>query len=169
MSETDERDGGEVLKSLPARRPQRRSARRDGAKTPGAAKRPAAARKPASAGAKPPGGGPKRGAAGAKGTGASAKRGAAGAKGAAAGAKRAAPGAKAPAAKAPGEGRKPAGVRPSAATSAASSTPGQRPAQAPEGIELVGTAIQAAGELAQLGLSLGTKALRGAVSRLPRP
>ncbi len=60
-------------------------------------------------------------------------------------------------------------MRPSAATRAASSTPGQRPAQSPEGIELVGTAIQAAGELAQLGLTLGTKALRGAVARLPRP
>jgi hypothetical protein len=60
-------------------------------------------------------------------------------------------------------------VSPSAATRAASSTPGQRPAQSPEGIELVGTAIQAAGELAQLGLTLGTKALRGALARLPRP
>lgn len=104
MSESDEREGAEVLKSLPARRPQRRSARRDGSKP---------AREPAA--------------------------------------------------------RRPAGVSPSAATRAASSTPGQRPAQPPEGIELVGTAIQAAGELAQLGLTLGTKALRGAVSRIPRP
>jgi hypothetical protein len=63
----------------------------------------------------------------------------------------------------------PAGVRPSAATRAASSKAEHRPAQSPEGIELVGTAIQAAGELAQLGLTLGTKALRGAVSRIPRP
>jgi hypothetical protein len=104
MSESDERDGAEVLKSLPARRPQRRSARRDSAKP---------AREPAA--------------------------------------------------------RRPAGVSPSAATRAASSTPGQRPAKPPEGIELVGTAVQAAGELAQLGLTLGTKALRGAVSRIPRP
>jgi hypothetical protein len=126
MSESDERDGGEVLKSLPARRPQRRSARRDGAKT---ARKPA----PANAAAKP-----------------RAK--------AAPTARKSAPSA-----------RKPAGVRPSAATRNASSTPSKRPAQPPEGLELVGTAIQAAGELAQLGLTLGTKALRGAVSRIPRP
>ena len=126
MSESDEREGAEVLKSLPARRPQRRSAHRGGTKP--------AARK-------------------------SAPR------------KKAAPTAKksATAARKPAAGRRPAGVRPSEATRAASSTPGQRPAQSPEGIELVGTAIQAAGELAQLGLTLGTKALRGAVARLPRP
>jgi hypothetical protein len=126
MSESDEREGAEVLKSLPARRPQRPSARRAGAK-PASAK-PAARKKAA----------------------ATAKKSSA-------------------AARKPAAGRKPAGVRPSAATRAASSTPGQRPAQPPEGIELVGTAIQAAGELAQLGLTLGTKALRGAVSRIPRP
>jgi hypothetical protein len=60
-------------------------------------------------------------------------------------------------------------VRPSAATRAASQPPGDRPPQTPQGVELVGTAIQAAGELAQLGLELGTKALAGAVRRLPRP
>jgi hypothetical protein len=123
MNESDDRDGAEVLKSLPSRRPQRRSTRRDGAKpkraaAPKAAKpaaaRPAARRKPAAS-------------------------------------------------------RKPAGVRPSAATSRVSSTPAKRPALPPEGLELVGTAVQAAGELAQLGLTLGTKALRGAVSRIPRP
>jgi hypothetical protein len=126
MSESDEREGAEVLKSLPARRPQRRSARRGGAKP--------AARKPA----------PRKKAA------ATAKK-------------------SATAARKPAAGRRPAGVRPSEATRAASSTPGQRPAQSPEGIELVGTAIQAAGELAQLGLTLGTKALRGAFARIPRP
>ena len=126
MSESDEREGAEVLKSLPARRPQRRSARRGGAKP--AARKPAPRKKAAAAAKKP-----------------------------------------ATAARKPAAGRRPAGVRPSEATRAASSTPGQRPAQSPEGIELVGTAIQAAGELAQLGLTLGTKALRGAVARLPRP
>jgi hypothetical protein len=126
MSESDEREGAEVLKSLPARRPQRRSAHRGGTKP--------AARKPA----------PRKKAA------ATAKK-------------------SATAARKPAAGRRPAGVRPSEATRAASSTPGQRPAQSPEGIELVGTAIQAAGELAQLGLTLGTKALLGAVARLPRP
>ena len=126
MSESDEREGSEVLRSLPARRPQRRSARRGGAKP--AARKPAPRKKAAAAAKKP-----------------------------------------ATAARKPAAGRRPAGVRPSEATRAASSTPGQRPAQSPEGIELVGTAIQAAGELAQLGLTLGTKALRGAVARLPRP
>jgi hypothetical protein len=116
MSDRDE-PTGEVLRSLPARRPQRRSARRD-------AKRPVAAR-PA----------PKRRAASAQ----------------------------------PGRAAKPRGVRPSAATDAAASTPGDPPAKAPEGAELVGTALQAAGELAQIGLTLGTKALRGAVRRIPRP
>jgi hypothetical protein len=142
MSESDERDGAEVLKSLPARRPQRRSARRDGAKTAPAGRKPA----PAKAAAKP-----------------RAKAASTGPKAATGARKRAATVGKPPAA------RRPTAVRPSAATRAASSTPGKRPAQSPEGIELVGTAIQAAGELAQLGLTLGTKALRGAVSRIPRP
>jgi hypothetical protein len=133
MSESDEREGAEVLKSLPARRPQRRSTRRGGAKAPGG--KPAAPRKTAASARKPAGAARKPAAAARK----------------------------------PAAGRKPAGVTPSAATRAASSTPGRRPAQAPEGIELVGTAVQAAGELAQLGLTLGTKALRGAVARIPRP
>src|SRR5437016_3626089 len=60
-------------------------------------------------------------------------------------------------------------VRPSAATKAANKRPGDRPAEPPQGVELVGTALQAAGELAQIGLTLGTKALAGAVRRLPRP
>jgi hypothetical protein len=65
---------------------------------------------------------------------------------------------------------KPAGVRPSAATKAASTQPSpNRPPSPPSGTDLVGTAVQAAGELAQLGLTLGTKALRDAVKRLPRP
>jgi hypothetical protein len=64
---------------------------------------------------------------------------------------------------------RPAAVRPSAATKAAGTQPRQRPPQTPQGIELVGTAIQAAGELAQLGLQLSTRALAGAVRRIPRP
>lgn len=125
MSDRDE-NAGEVLRSLPARRPQRRSARRDAGAGP---KAPAKAVK----------------AAGAK-----------------------AGGAKASGTKRPAR-PKPKAVRPSMATKAASSTPGDPPAKAPEGVELVGTAIQAAGELAQFGLTLGTKALRGAVKRIPRP
>ena len=111
MSESDDQVGGEVLRSLPSRRPQRRSARRD-------------------------------------------------AKGAAATKARPTP---------PKRRSQPKGVRPSEATRAASSTPGERPAAPPEGAELVGTAIQAAGELAQFGLTVGVKALRGAVKRIPHP
>jgi hypothetical protein len=64
---------------------------------------------------------------------------------------------------------KPQGVRPSAATQAASKPPPKRPPSPPSGTDLVGTAVQAAGELAQLGLTLGTRALRDAVKRIPRP
>jgi hypothetical protein len=36
------------------------------------------------------------------------------------------------------------------------------------GAELVGTAVQALGELANLGAAVGARALRGALSRLPK-
>lgn len=39
----------------------------------------------------------------------------------------------------------------------------------PSGAELVGTAIQAAAELAQIGLAVGGHALRSALGRLPKP
>jgi hypothetical protein len=68
---------------------------------------------------------------------------------------------------------------------AASDTPLRQPAQprgipaarrAPKrkpapvtGAEIVGTAVQAVGELAELGLALGARALRNAAARLPRP
>jgi hypothetical protein len=39
----------------------------------------------------------------------------------------------------------------------------------PSGTELVGTAVQAAAELAEIGISLTARALRRTVSRLPRP
>ena len=42
----------------------------------------------------------------------------------------------------------------------------ERPA--PSGAELVGTAIQAAGELAQIGAAVGRQALRSALGRLGR-
>ena len=65
---------------------------------------------------------------------------------------------------------RPEGVRPSAATQAArNAPPPKRPPSPPSGTDLVGTAVQAAGELAQLGLTLGTRALRDAVKRIPRP
>jgi hypothetical protein len=37
------------------------------------------------------------------------------------------------------------------------------------GAELVGTAVQAVGELAEIGVALGARALRNALGRLPRP
>jgi hypothetical protein len=39
----------------------------------------------------------------------------------------------------------------------------------PKGTELVTTAVQAAGELAQIGLTVGGQALKRAVRRLPKP
>jgi hypothetical protein len=39
----------------------------------------------------------------------------------------------------------------------------------PSGPELVTTAVQAAGELAQIGLTLTARALRSAANKLPRP
>ncbi len=39
----------------------------------------------------------------------------------------------------------------------------------PKGGEILGTAVQAAAEIAEIGLSAGARAIRRAVSRLPRP
>jgi hypothetical protein len=46
--------------------------------------------------------------------------------------------------------------------------PVRRPAR-PAPVPVLTTAVQAVGELAEIGLSLGTRALRGAIGRLPRP
>jgi hypothetical protein len=40
---------------------------------------------------------------------------------------------------------------------------------APHGADLIGTAVQAAGELAQIGIAAGGRALKSAFQRLPRP
>ena len=49
-------------------------------------------------------------------------------------------------------------------------TPRRRPAPSPpKGTELVTTAVQATGELAKIGLTLGGQALKRAVDRLPKP
>jgi hypothetical protein len=48
-------------------------------------------------------------------------------------------------------------------------TPPPRPIDPPRGTELVTTAIQATGELARIGLTLGGRALKRAVDRLPHP
>jgi hypothetical protein len=39
----------------------------------------------------------------------------------------------------------------------------------PSGTEILGTAVHAAAELAEIGLTAGARALRNAISRLPRP
>jgi hypothetical protein len=51
---------------------------------------------------------------------------------------------------------------------AARRAPKRKPAPA-TGAEIVGTAVQAVGELTEIGLALSARALRNAVGRLPRP
>jgi len=48
------------------------------------------------------------------------------------------------------------------------SPPRRRPAPA-TGADILGTAVQAAAELAEIGLSASARAIRSAVSKLPRP
>jgi hypothetical protein len=50
-----------------------------------------------------------------------------------------------------------------------SAPPPPRPIGHPTGSELVGTAIQATGELARIGLTVGGQMLKRAYNRLPRP
>ena len=76
---------------------------------------------------------------------------------------------------APTTATKPRPVR-AGAPSLAESTKRPRPAEPPErgasppsGTELVTTAIQAAGELAQIGLTVGGQVLKRAVGKLPKP
>ena len=47
--------------------------------------------------------------------------------------------------------------------------PAESSTSPPSGTELVTTAIQAAGELAQIGLAVGGQVLRRAVDKLPKP
>jgi hypothetical protein len=162
MASSDSSSGGngdrDVFGSLPNTRPQRRSARRDRA---GAKAKPAASAQ-AKAGA---------------GAGAAAKpRPAAKAKPAAQAKPR--PAARAePAARA----QRAAAAKPAAAKSAPPRTTASQIPPAgyatphadddgvPRGTELVTTAVQAAGELAQIGLAAGGRALKSALGRLPRP
>ena len=44
-----------------------------------------------------------------------------------------------------------------------------KPAPSDEKVDILGTAVQAAAELAEIGISATARAIRGAVSRLPRP
>jgi pyruvate/2-oxoglutarate dehydrogenase complex dihydrolipoamide acyltransferase (E2) component len=50
-----------------------------------------------------------------------------------------------------------------------SATPPPRPIGRPTGTQLVTTAIQATGELARIGVTVGGQVLKRAVDRLPRP
>jgi hypothetical protein len=47
--------------------------------------------------------------------------------------------------------------------------PPPKPLGPPKGTELITTTIRAAGELAQIGLTVGGQVLRRAVDRIPRP
>jgi hypothetical protein len=167
MASSDSSSGGngdrDVFGSLPNTRPQRRSARRDRA---GAKAKPAAsaqAKAGAGAAAKP------RPAAKAKPAAQAKPRPAA----------RAEPAARAQRAAAakPAAGGKPAASAKAAAPRTTASqippagyaTPHADDDGVPRGTELVTTAVQAAGELAQIGLAAGGRALKSALGRLPRP
>ncbi len=148
MASSDPTSGADgerdVFGSLPNTRPQRRSAKRDRAGTTAKAARPAPAKAKSTA-AKPK----------------SAKAGAT-------------PGAKA-------KPRTTAKARPAAqprATAAAAApsippagyaTPRPDDDGVPRGAHLVTTAVQAAGELAHIGLAAGGRAVKSALGRLPRP
>jgi hypothetical protein len=162
MASSDSSSGGDgdrdVFGSLPNTRPGRRSARRDRA---GAKAKPAASG-PAKAGAAAKG----KSAARAK---PAARSGAAQAKPAA----RAKPAAKAASPRATASQSAAEAASPRAGTSkippAGYATPRGDDDGVPHGAELVTTAVQAAGELAQIGLAAGGRALKSALGRLPRP
>ena len=83
------------------------------------------------------------------------------------------PKAKATQAAEPKAAPKPRAVRsgsPSLAAKKKTKSPRREPAPSPpSGTELVTTAVQATGELAKIGLTLGGQALKRAASRLPKP
>ena len=62
-----------------------------------------------------------------------------------------------------------AAARPEAAPRVPPPDDGRRPGGPPRGTEIVTTAVQAAGELAQIGLTVGGQLLKRAADRLPRP
>ena len=147
MASSDPTSGGngerDVFGSLPNSRPQRRSARRSRDGTTAKAASPAATKKAAAAKPKPakPKATPKPRA--------TAKAKPAGAAGAAAKASAATAAPQIPA--------------------AGYATPRAQDDGVPRGAHLVTTAVQAVGELAQIGLSAGGRAVKSALGRLPRP
>ncbi len=67
---------------------------------------------------------------------------------------------------------KPAAIRPASPplhSARVTDAPPPRPLGAPTGTELVTTTIRAAGELAQIGLTVGGQVLKRTFDRLPRP
>ena len=152
MASSDSPSGGDgdrdVFGSLPNTRPQRRSARRDraGAKAKAAAARPGEGRSP-----RPPSRSRRK------------ARRHAGRREGEATHDRAAP-SPPPAARAD-RCRPPAPEIPPAGYA----TPRADDDGVPHGAQLVTTAVQAAGELAQIGLAAGGRALKSALGRLPRP
>jgi hypothetical protein len=68
--------------------------------------------------------------------------------------------------------RTPTAVRPAAPPlrpTQAAGPPPPKPLGAPKGSELVSTTIRAAGELAQIGLTVGGQVLKRTIDRIPRP
>ncbi|TMK41733.1 MAG: hypothetical protein E6G56_03145 [Actinobacteria bacterium] len=163
----------EVLSSLPHSRPQRRSARREGPGAPAKAAgkatkrpRPARATKPdADARAK----------AGAKGVAAASGRGAVDQRDLLIKGPRVGPRAPASAAARPrpavGRDQPPTASAPATRRPADGEDAAARPGsvEPPSGSEILGAAVQSAGELAQLGLKAGTQLLRSAAARIPKP
>jgi hypothetical protein len=179
MAPTDDKDDAaterDVMSALPRTRPQRRSARRPPAAAPADAQ--AEAVPPAvkrSGGAKPRSSGRAAGA-GAKRSGGAKPRAAAKRRATAGAAAKPRPAAQAKAAAAP---KAPAAASAPAARTGrarqAEEIPASGYATEPSGGrpgtgELVTTAFQAVGELAQIGVTVGGQALRSVLSRLPRP
>jgi hypothetical protein len=79
----------------------------------------------------------------------------------------------APAAARPGvadaDAEKPARLRQPAQPAGTPPGPRTRRPAPSSGSDVLGTAVQAAAELAEMGLTVGARAIRGAVARLPRP
>lgn len=134
----------DVLGALPRTRPHRRSDKRGARPSQAETADPSEARATVAAGTKPTGSTTKpdaQGAAGTKPTASPTKQDAKGA----------------------------ARTRPAKPQRSAERTPSAvRPRAEPERTGILGTAVQAAAELAEIGLSASARALRGAVSRLPR-
>ena len=67
------------------------------------------------------------------------------------------------------EPRGPRPVRAGAPTLSDAPSPQDRPDAPPSGAELASTVVKAAGELAQIGLTVGGQVLKRAVQKLPKP